>query len=144
MDKKFLLALLAGSVTLFVVGFILYVIAFGGFFADHVGSATGVAKDEASMNILAIFLGNVAAAAMLTIIFGKWGSIRTLADGAKAGAIFGFLVALSFDLVMFGTTNMADLTSTLVEPFVSAVMFAVGGGVIGMMLGRGDATESDS
>ncbi|MEX2295381.1 MAG: hypothetical protein WD804_03590, partial [Gemmatimonadota bacterium] len=56
--------------------------------------------------------------------------------GAKVGAIVGFLMALSYDLTMFGSSNLMNLTATLVDPLISGVHFAVVGGVTAVALGR--------
>ena len=54
----------------------------------------------------------------------------------------GVLGRVGFDLTFYGTTNVSNLTATLVDPFVSMVLFGVTGAVIGMVLGRGAPTSS--
>ena len=46
-------------------------------------------------------------------------------------------MALGIDLIMYGTTNISNLTATLVDPIVSAIMGAISGGLIGWVLGYG-------
>ena len=58
-----------------------------------------------------------------------------MASGARLGAMFGLLLELGVDLTMYGTTNIANLTATLVDPFVTLVQGAVTGAVIGLVLG---------
>ena len=48
----------------------------------------------------------------------------------------GLLVGGFVDFVMYGTTNINNLTLTIVDPFILAVIFAVTGGVVGAVLGR--------
>lgn len=136
MNSKSIIAAVVGGVAFFILGYLFYVILLGSFFEANSGQVSGYMKDPADANILAIFLGNLAAAVLLTIIFDSWSNIRSFAAGAKAGAIFGLLVSLSFDLVMYGTTNAYNLTATLVDPIVGAITVGITGGVIGMLLGR--------
>ena len=137
MDSKSIIAAVTGGVVFFILGYVFYAFLFADFFEANQGSATGYMKEMEEVNLLAIFLGNLAVAVLLTIVFGSWANIRTFAAGAMAGAIFGLLLSLGFDLTMYGTTNAYNLTAALVDPIIGAVMFAIVGGVIGMMLGRG-------
>ena len=111
-----------------------------GFFEANMGSATGVTREP--LNLLAIGLGQIPAVLFITIAIDRWGDSRSAGGGAKVGALWGFLVALGFDLMFYGTTNVSNLTATLVDPFVSMVLFGVTGAVIGMVLGRGAPTSS--
>lgn len=49
----------------------------------------------------------------------------------------GIMIAASVDFVMYGTSNMMDLTATLVDIVAYTVMSGLGGGVIGVVLGMG-------
>ncbi len=133
--KKFALGALVGGVVFFLLGWLLYGLLFMNYFEANVGSATGVNKE--SMNMIALFLGNLAMAALLTIIFLRWAGISTFMGGLKAGALIGLLVVLGFDLTMFGTTNIMTLNGMLMDVVVYTVMSAITGGVIGWLLGMG-------
>ena len=99
------------------------------------GSATGALKTE--IMFWPLILGNLALAALLSYVFLKWAKIKSFGDGMKAGAVIGFLMALSFDMILYDTTNMMDLTASIVDVIVFAVGTAIGGGVIGLVLGMG-------
>jgi hypothetical protein len=73
---------------------------------------------------------------LLVYIFGNWVNITTFGGGLKAGAIVGFIMSLGFGLNMYGTTNISNLTATLVDPIVMTVMMGATGGAIGWVLGR--------
>jgi hypothetical protein len=45
-------------------------------------------------------------------------------------------MSLGFGLNMYGTTNISNLTATLVDPIVMTVMMGATGGAIGWVLGR--------
>lgn len=132
---RFWTAALAGGVTLFIVGFLLWGIALSGFFEAHVGSATGVVKEP--MDMLHLALGQVIWAVLLTVVMAKWAGVSGFGPGMKIGAIMGFLMSLSIGLSQFSMTNLFDLTSVLTDPLVSAVWSGLGGGVIGLVLGSG-------
>ena len=83
-------------------------------------------------------MGELSMAALVTMIFGRWASIKTFVGGMKGGAIIGLLAVLSFDMIFYGTTTLGTLTSTLVDPLIGMVRAAVAGGVIGWILGRGE------
>ena len=141
-NKKLIIGTVAGGVTFFVLGFVLYGIVLESFFANHAGSATGVLKTE--IMFWPLILGNLALAALLSYVFLKWAKIKSFGGGMKAGAIIGFLIALSLDMILYDTTNMMDLTASIVDVIVFTVMTAIGGGVIGMVLGMGAGTGAGS
>ncbi len=135
---RFWLAAFAGGVTLFVAGFVLWGLLFEGFFQAHVGSATGVVKEP--MDFPHLFLGQFFWGVLLAYVIQRSVGGAGLAAGAKIGAILGFLLSLSVGLNQFSMTNLMDLTGVLTDPFVSAVWSALGGGVVGLVLGgRGQA-----
>ena len=135
--KKLVAATLAGAVTAFLAGFLLYGLALAGFFEVNVGSAAGVMRDP--IVELAVGLGQIPVALFLTLAIGRWGDSRSPVGGAKVGALFGFLVVLGFDLTIYGTTNVANFAATLVDPIVAMVLWGASGAVIGTVLARGVA-----
>lgn len=134
-SKKLIIGTVAGGITYFILGFLLYGILLEGFFANHMGSATGALKTE--IMFWPLILGNLALAALLSYVFLKWAKIKSFGDGMKAGAVIGFLMALSYDMILYDTTNMMDLIASIVDVIVFAVGTAIGGGVIGLVLGMG-------
>ena len=89
--NKLVFATLAGAITSFLLGYLLYGIALAGFFEANMGSATGVTREP--LNLPAIGLGQIPAALFITIAIDRWGDSRSPAGGAKVGALWGFLVA---------------------------------------------------
>ena len=133
---RFWSASLAGGVTLFFAGFLLWGLALAGFYDAHMGSATGVNKEMADMFHLA--LGQFFWALLLTIVMVKWAGVSGFGKGLMIGAVMGFFMSLSVGLTQFSMTNLVDLTVVLLDPFVSAVWSGLGGGVIGLVLAGGD------
>ncbi len=132
--RKFLLGSLVGGIVLFVLGYLFYVVLFSSFFSSH-GTGTAM-KDPPDM--LFIILGNLANGALISYIFTKWAGIKTAATGLEAGAVIGLLVGLSWDLVMYGVSNMMDITGTMVDVLVYTAMCGIAGAAIGWFLGRGN------
>jgi uncharacterized membrane protein len=133
--KKFLIGSLLGGLVMFLLGYLFYVALLSSFFESHaVGS--GIMKDPP--NMLFIILGNVANGALLAYIFSKWAGIKTASTGLQAGAMIGLLTALAWDLLMFGTSDLMDLTGTIADVIVYTIMCAVAGASIGWYLGRGN------
>ena len=57
------------------------------------------------------------------------------------GAVIGFLLWFTTDFILYGITNIANLTRTVVDPLLEAVHGGIGGaaiaGVLGMFAGSG-------
>lgn len=135
MNTKILLATLAGAVTTFLTGWLLYGMAMKGFFdAQMLESARGVMRAEP--NLGAIFGACVAWSLLLAVIYDRWASISTFKTGAMAGAWIGFLVALGADLFSYGSINLTQPAVLIVDPLLNALQSAIAGGVIGVVLGR--------
>jgi hypothetical protein len=113
--------------------------ALASFFEANVGTGTGIYKDAPEIGPIA--LGQISLALLLTLAIMRWGGdSRSVVGGFKVGVLFGFLIALGVDLTMYGTTNVQNLTATLVDPLISAVLVGVTGAVIGMILSRAPKT----
>ncbi len=134
-DSKIILAGIAGAITLFLLGWLVYGMLLMDFMAANMGTATGVNKSEAEMSLLWIFIGNLGSGLLLAVIFGKFGNIKTAMAGVTAGAMIGLLMGIGFDGIMYGTTNLMNMTGMLVDIIVFAVMTAIAGGVVAWVLG---------
>jgi len=136
--KKFILGTLAGGITLFLLGFVVYAIVLEGFFSSQ--TVSGIAKSPEQMRYYPLFLGNLATAALLSYIFLKWANITTFVEGMKAGAVIGFFMAAGFDLVMYDTSRIISAEGTIADVFVWAFNASIVGGVVGAVLGMGKKT----
>ncbi len=134
--KKRILATLAGFVVFFLLGWLLYGMLLVDFFNANQGTATGVMRAETEMVWWALIVGNLMQAYLLVYIFGNWANITSFGGGFKAGLIIGLIIGYGVDLTMYGTTNIMNLTASLVDPVVIAVMMGISGGVIGTVLGK--------
>ena len=132
--KKFLTGTLVGGIAYFILGYLFYGLLLMGFFESNAGSATGVNRQMDEIVWWALILGNFAFAALLSYIFLKWAHISTFKRGLRGGAIIGFFIAASFDLIWYGTSNMMNLNAALVDIIVGTVISAIVGGVVGAVI----------
>ncbi len=132
--KRFLIGTLVGGITMYIVGYLIFTLAFGDFYAANTGSATGVAR-ETSL-VWAVVLGTLSLAALVTLAVGRRAGSSTIGDGLKIGAIVGFLVWFGVDFIRYGITNVSNLTATIVDPLLEIVRTGIGGAVIAAVLGR--------
>lgn len=138
MNSKVIIAAIIGGIVAFLLGWLLYGILLMDFMASNAGSATGVMKtDPQASDFIFVFLGNVGYALLLAYIFDQWANIRTMITGAKAGALIGLLIGLSYDFLNYGMTNLMNMTGVITDILLSAVMGGVTGAVVGWWLGRG-------
>jgi hypothetical protein len=132
--KRALVAVVAGGIAFFVLGGLIYEVVLGGFYQANLGSATGVLRN---MPIgWALVVSQLGLAAVVTYVF-VHADVTTAAAGLKTGTIFGLLfgIAIAFDL--YAITNWSNITVAFVEPIVTAVRMALGGAIIGWVLGLG-------
>lgn len=134
--SKILIAGFIGGIVALLLGFIFYGLALESFFAENMGSASGVMKSDAEFSWPAMVLGHIAYGMVFAVIYGRWASITTFATGAKAGAVLGFLYGSATDLIFFGSTNMSNLTATLADIVIMTIMSAIIGGVVAITLDR--------
>lgn len=133
MSRKFIAAAAAGSVTMLLVGFLLYGIVFAGLFREGALTIPGVMKQ--SPEILWIIAGQVGFGILLTLVI-SWRGAASAVNGASTGALFGFLMAVGYDFAQYGTSNLWTLKATLLDPMITAVLVGSAGAVIGFVLGH--------
>jgi uncharacterized membrane protein len=129
--KQFAIGTITGGVAFFLLGFLAYAVLLDDFFEANAGSASGVMKTE--MEWWPLILGNLSHAALLTYVFQKWAGIRSFSAGIQGGALIGCMVAAGFDLTMYDTSNIMNLTGALADIVVWTCISAIAGGLIGMV-----------
>jgi hypothetical protein len=82
----------------------------------------------------AVALGALASAALIMFAIGNRGGALSVGDGAWVGAIVGFLLWFTADFTIYGLTNIANLTRTVVDPLLEIVRGGIGGAVIAAVL----------
>jgi hypothetical protein len=133
--KNKILAVLGGTVALFGLGYLIYVVL--GSQSVHALNGPGVEAIKGELNLPTIILMEVLYATFLTMIFSRWAQIKTFGTGLKAGLIIGLFIGALPTLELFSTTTgLTDLTGVITGALTFGVRFAVAGGVIGWFLGR--------
>jgi hypothetical protein len=138
--KRLAVGTLVGGIVLYVVGYLIFTMAFADFYAANAGSATGVDREE--QLIWAVALASLAYAALITFAIGNRAGSLSIGQGASTGAIVGFLLWLTADFVFYGSTNIANLTRTVVDPLLEIVHGGIGGAAIAAALKRVPASRS--
>jgi hypothetical protein len=126
--KKLVIGTLVGTVVLWLVGRLFWVILFADFFAR----SSGTREDPMMWPVV---LGHLAIAALVTFAV-VWSGSFSLGEGFKVGAIVGFLLWFGVDFIHFGNLDIRTLWATIVDPFLELVRTGIGGAVIGVVLAR--------
>lgn len=137
MNTKVLLASLAAGVASFLLGWIIYGMLLMGWMDANCNSFEGFAKAEEEMGLLWMFLGNLALGTLIAWALSRMG-IASAGAGAVPGTIICTLMALNFDLMMYGMTNWyMNFTVIIVDVVAYAVIGGLMGAVAGFVLGTG-------
>lgn len=131
-STKLLLGTLAGFIGYFMGGFVMYTMVFKNALASAMPNMAA-AQTEAKME--ALVFGNLIASFLLAWIFERWASIRTVGTGAIYGGLIGFLIALSYDSMIHGTSNLMTWGGVFLDGIVYAIISAIAGALIGFTLG---------
>ena len=131
--KRFLAGTIVGGIVLYAVGYLIFSMAFASFYAANAGSATGV--DRPAELMWAVVLGNLGYAALICYAMGAR-TTSGLVEGAKVGAIVGFLAWFTADFTLYGFQNVSNLTRTIVDPLLEIVHGGIGGAVIGLLVAK--------
>ncbi|MBK7409351.1 MAG: hypothetical protein IPJ40_15695 [Saprospirales bacterium] len=105
--SKLLMAGVAGGVTYFILGFLLYGLLLMDFFTKN---ATNDVSRGDGMVWWSLILGNLFVGFLLAYIFGQWASIKNFMGGLMGGAIVGFLFSGAIDFSMYGTSGLNEHT----------------------------------
>jgi hypothetical protein len=132
--KRILIGTVVGGIAMYVVGYLIFELAFGRFYATNVGSATGVARETGLQ--WAVALGTLSVAALVTLAVESRTGTLTIGKGFSTGAVVGFLVWFGVDFIRYGLTNVPNLTRTIVDPLLEFVRTGVGGAIIAAVLAR--------
>ena len=131
--KRMLTGTIVGGITLWATGYVIFDMAFRSFYAANAGSATGV--DRSPQVLWAMWLSSLAYAALITVAMGNRAGKLSIGAGAIVGAIVGCLTWGTADFILYGSTNIANLTRTIVDPVLEFVHGGVGGAVIALVVG---------
>ncbi len=134
-NNKILIAGLVGGIVSFIAGYLIWGLALKGFAEANAGAVIANRANE-DFQFWAIILGSLASGFLIAMIYGKWATISTLKTGAINGGIIGLLLGISSSFIMYGTTELLTMPLVIVNTIGYGVLYAIIGGVVGLMLGR--------
>src|SRR5438128_1701345 len=112
--KRIVIGSLVGGVAMYALGYLIFERAFGPFYAANAGSATGVPR---AVNVQwAVALGTLALAVLLTLAIESRGAGSSRGQAFLTAGVVEFLVWFGADFSLYGITNIANLTQTIVDP----------------------------
>ncbi len=132
--KRLIIGTVVGAITLYILGYVIWELAFADFFAANRGSATGVVKDP--QLIWALALGTLSYAALLTLAIGTQAASATIVDGLKIGAIVGCLMWFAVDLTLYAVWNVSNLTAAIADSLLELIRAGISGAIIAGVLGK--------
>lgn len=132
--KRYLIGTFVGGASLFLVGYLIYVVLIPNpKFAD--GSAAALAN-KAAPNLPPIIVAELLFGFLLTRALTKSGAIGSMGSAAKTGALIGGTIALASSLLTLGTTELITVQGVLYEAVTWAVRWGIAGAVISMLVGK--------
>jgi len=135
-SKKFLMGTITGGVAFFILGYLIYGILLMNFMSDNAGTAQNVMRADTDLVWWALIVGNLGMGALYSYIFLKWADIKGFGGGFQAAAVVGFFMAIAFDMINYGTTNIMNMKGVLVDIVAFTIMAGLGGGIIALAVGK--------
>ena len=129
--KNKLIAIIGGTIALFGLGYLIYVVLGFNSIQDEAASAFFTKLD-----LVPIIVMEVLYATMLTIVYGKYAQVKTFSSGAVLGLIIGIFIGGCKTLEAYATTEFVELTGVIMDAVTYGIRFAVAGGVVGWALGN--------
>ena len=129
--QKLLIGTIAGGITLFAAGFIIYVWLFGNSNIGMEPGAEGLMLEN--IKFPTIILMELVYGLLLTIIL-TWRGVANFSSGLSAGALIGLLIGFTFGLDLFSTTSLVNFNYVLFEAVTYAVRYGLAGGVIALLI----------
>ena len=132
---KLLRGTIFGGIAFFFLGWFVYGILLMDFMAANANACAN--RPEAEMIWWAMILSNLVLGLFVTLVL-KWSGAASIGDGIKTGALFGFLMALTMDLMMYSMTTMYNMSAMIVDILVMTVMMAIVGLIVVLTWGKAD------
>ncbi|MEM1337761.1 MAG: hypothetical protein AAF717_15415 [Bacteroidota bacterium] len=129
-SKSNVLATLAATIVLFLLGFLIWGVVMDDFFEQH---AIGDSVKE-HPDFTFIVLGNLFSAFAICTLYGQWArGSHSAKQGAEFGIWIGVFVGLGLWFVQYATTTIMSLTGYLVDAVLQMVYYAITGMVIALV-----------
>ncbi len=142
MNKKILLSTLAGGITSFLLGWLIFGFLLAGYYKSNTINYPGLMKDPPE--IWAYLAGSLLWAWMFSYVFLNWANVSTFVRGATAAIIISAPVIISYDLFFYASMNLMNSSALRVDVIANIVMNALVGGVVGIVLGMNKQKSSSN
>jgi hypothetical protein len=139
--KRLLTGAVVGGIAMFALGWVVFDLAFGSFYAANSSLPADAVRDS---RILWAWIAGAVALAILVTFAVSWAGASSFADGFKVAAIVGFLVWLGVDLLRYSGVDDLNLTVTLLDPVLEIVRTGLVGGIVAVVLNRATAGDDVS
>ena len=130
---KILRGTIFGGIAFFILGWLVYGMLLAGFMATNSDACAN--RPDSEMVWWAMILSNLVLGLFVTVVL-KWSGAASIGDGIKTGALFGFLMSTTMDLMMYSMTTMYNMTAMIVDILVMTVLIAIVGFVIVLTWGK--------
>lgn len=142
-SKQNLLATLAGFLTMFLLGWIIWGFALADFYDGH--TLNDIMRPDEEISMLFIALSNLISAFALATIYGKWArGYNGFGSGFEFGVWIGIFAGIAYGLMWYATAEFMDPTGHLVDGVVTLIYFAITGGVIGLVYKATSGNEANA
>ena len=132
--KRLSIGSVVGAITLYLLGMLIFVILFADFFDANSGSAVGVDRDTPI--VWALIISSLFYAVLLTLALESRSTSKSIVDGLMIGAVVGALLWGTADFIIYGITNLNNLTATIADILLEGVHGGIAGGVIAAVLSK--------
>jgi hypothetical protein len=135
MDMKRLgIGALVGAATLSLAGYVIFGVALPDFYTDfmNAGSASGVARQP--MLWWAVGLGMLSYGLLIALAVETRVGTVSVGRGMMIGASVSFLAWFTADFILYGISNVGNISGILVDPLLETVPGALAGGAIAAVI----------
>ena len=119
---------------MYLLGWVIFVTLFAEFFDANSGSAVGVDRDAPI--VWALMIGSLFYAVLLTLALESRSTSKSIVDGLMIGAVVGALLWGAADFIVYGITNLNNLTATIADILLEGVRGGIAGGVVAGVLSK--------
>jgi hypothetical protein len=130
--QKILIAAVAGGITLFFGGYIIYMLIFGNSTIGYEPAAEGIFSGPNLSGIIAMEL----LYGLLLSVTLNWKGTNGFSSGLIPGALIGALIGFTFGLDLFSTTNLVNFNYVIFAGLTYLVRYSLAGGVVALVYGK--------
>ena len=131
--EKILIAAVAGGVTLFATGYIIYELIFAN---------ASIGMEPAAEGVLGVKL-DLSGIIVMELLFGlllavtlNWKGTNGFSSGLIPGGLIGVIIGITINLYLLSTTDLINFNSVIYDGITFLIRFAIAGGVVALIYGK--------